>query len=118
MSKYADVLKKGVRQPQSVCSELERVADAVEKHEFYITRPPNKRGNCCYDRWEYSYFPQLVIMYRIFCGDETSWDPPEMYKFFRFLYDVSTGEIWHYPDQITEEQQEAYFEYQVKRYVV
>lgn len=115
MSKYADILKKEVSDSQTICSEPERIAIVNKKPKYIIKRPPKKRGDCSYDRWEYSYFPHLVNMYRIICQDDSSWDSIEMYEFFRFLYDVSSGEISGYLDNLTKEQEEAYHEYRIKR---
>jgi hypothetical protein len=115
MSRYADILKKSISQPQPVNSGNERVAVVDEKHTYREEQPPPKRGDRNYNRWEYAYFPHLVEMYRILCNNEFEWDPPPMYQFFEFIYYVSSGEISEYLEKPTEEQHEAYLEYQIKR---
>lgn len=108
MSKYADILKKGIEQSQSYCSETESVTTINER---YIKRKRNSN----YDRWEYAYFSHLINMYKIVYGNDTEYDPSEMYHFFSFIYDVSSKQISQYLDKLTEEEQEAYFKYQIKR---
>ena len=115
MSKYSDVFKKSVDQEQKVFNEYETVTFANEKPKFNITRPPKKPRNYSYDIWEYAYFPHLVKMYKIFSGNENAWDPVDMHHYFRFIYDVSSGEISKYLDDITEKQHDAYLEYQIKK---
>lgn len=116
MSKYADVLKKSINQTLPVSSGDERVTVTDEKPASYgYKQPPTKRGDCNYDRWERAYFTYLVEMYRIMSGYELEWNPAEMYQFFQFIYYVSSGEISHHLEKFTQEQEEAYFEYLIKR---
>ena len=114
MQRYIDVLKKSSNQPQPVNSGDERIATDSEKPTTYrCSRPPPKRGDCNYDRWERSYFTHLVEMYKIFSRGD--WNPPEMYQFFQFIFSVSSGEITEHLENFTKEEQEAYFEYLIKR---
>lgn len=117
MSKYSDIVKKVSVQAQPVCGEFGQPAVVDEKPKYVISRPPKKSGNCSYDRWEYSYFPYLIEMYKILCeeDDETKWDSKLMHHFFRFIYDVSSGEISRYLNELSEEQYELYSEYLIKR---
>jgi hypothetical protein len=118
MSRYADIIRKNIEpEPQTVNNdnENERITDINEKPVYRFEQPPQKRRSCNYDRWEYSYFPYLMEMYRILCHGEIDWNPPLMHDFFRFIYHVSSGEISKYLEQHTEEQSEAYFKYLIKR---
>lgn len=116
MSKYSDIVKKSLVQTEPVVSE-EKGFTVVDKkpYVYRCQRPPPKRGNCNYDRWEYAYFAYLTEMYRTLFESSIGWDPPAMYQFFQFIYYVSSGEICKHLEKLTEEQQEAYFEYQIKR---
>jgi len=109
MSKYKDMLKKEIIQP--VVVEPQQSVAIDQKPKQTIRAPPPKGRNCNYDRWEYAYFPHLVNMYRIFSGDQTAWDPFEMHQFFRFIYNVSSGEISDYLDELNENDREDYLEY-------
>lgn len=115
MSKYADIVRKGIDQPQSTCDNSEQVTIIDEEPKYNFTCPPSKRGNYNYDRWEYAYFSHLVNMYRIVCEDSKAWDPKSMYKFFLFIYYVSSGKISSYLDDNNEELSDLYYEYLIKR---
>ena len=108
MSKYTDILKKSIIQPQEpISSKPERVVVDDEKP---IYKPPHKRRNISYASWEYAYFPHLVNMYKIIgCDDE---DARSMYNFFQFIYYVSSGKISSHLDKA---QEEIYSEYLIKR---
>jgi hypothetical protein len=119
MPKYSDIVKKVVIQSQPVDSGDEPIIFVDRKPSAYqFRRPPAKGGGCNYDRWEYSYFAYLMEMYKILCEGEMEWDPPSMYDFFQFIYYTSSGKISANLEKLTEEQEEAYSEYMIKRNIL
>jgi hypothetical protein len=67
-----------------------------------------------YDTWEHAYFPYLLDMYKLTFDDPVP-DPTIMYKFFRFIYTVSSGSISPFLKTMSKVEEEAYFEFKLKR---
>jgi hypothetical protein len=66
-----------------------------------------------YDNWEHSYFPYLIEMYRIVYGND--FDVDTMNDFFQFIYSKSSGKISIFLDEMDEETQKLYNDFQIKR---
>ena len=67
-----------------------------------------------YDTWEHAYFPYLLDMYKLTFDDPMP-DHTIMYKFFRFIYSVSSGSITPFLKTMSKVEEEAYFEFKLKR---
>lgn len=67
-----------------------------------------------YDTWEHAHFPYLLDMYKLSFDDPIP-DPTIMYKFFRFIYSVSSGSISSFLKTMSKAEEEAYFEFKLKR---
>lgn len=63
-----------------------------------------------YENWEYSYFPYLLEIYRI-SFEDTLYEPYCMEKYFRFLYDSSSGKISSFLRQMNKDEFEIYNNY-------
>lgn len=66
-----------------------------------------------FDTWELSFFPYLLEMYKIVHGDDLN--PKDMYIFFKYLYDVSSGDISPFLIEMDNELQQLYTDYYIKR---
>ncbi len=66
-----------------------------------------------YDIWEQSYFPYLIEMYRIVYGND--FDVDTMNDFFQFIHSKSSGKISIFLDEMDEETQKLYNDFQIKR---
>lgn len=73
-----------------------------------------RKGDINYDSWEHAYFPYLLDMYKLTFDDPLP-DHSIMYKFFRFIYKVSSGKISPFLKQLSKNEEEAYFEFKLKR---
>ena len=67
-----------------------------------------------YDAWEHAYFPFLVEMYGLI-NDDPVYDIRDMRKFFGFVFANSSGEISKYLPESTENDEDAYMDYLIKK---
>ena len=67
-----------------------------------------------YDEWERSYFPFLVEMYGMI-SDDPVFNIRDMYRFFMFVFENSSGEISSYLPENRETDDDAYMDYLIKK---
>lgn len=67
-----------------------------------------------YNLWEYSYYPHLVNIYKIFYKTDKI-DCASMFTFFKFIYANSSGYISPYLEKMNKTREKQYQEYIIKR---
>lgn len=106
--RYADIVKRDEK--RELDSDVK--SDAVVSEKSPENGGNTKRRSYNYNMWEYAYFPHLLEMYNLIYDE---WTPKDMFNFCKFIYNVSSGEISPYLNDMTKEQELIYFGYIIKR---
>jgi hypothetical protein len=106
--RYADVVKKS--ENSAISESVPDDEDSSTEQQKYVSSITRDGKSISYDRWEYRYFPHLLNLYELYNGsrDSESSDTDsrvehykEMYDFFRFLFQVSSGKISSYLEDMS-----------------
>ncbi len=128
--KYSDILKKANSKEESVTNDVctDESASVDIKSIKFSRRPPSylSEKNVCYDTWEKSYFLQLIALRDIFCKDYTEFfsneetithlqSPKFFHDFAKMIFDSSSKLIQADLEPLSEEMEDVYSEYLIKR---
>jgi|LakMenEpi03Aug12_release.lakeMendotaPanAssembly.Ray.scaffolds.fasta_scaffold608043_2 hypothetical protein len=109
MSKFTDIIKS-----QSANSVAKNTVNRSKYAIYPIPKYNADQKNVSFNYWEYAYFPHLINLYNILNRNNDFLDYSEMYLFFKFLYQSSSGHI-DTEKVMTPELEEIYNEYIIKR---
>ena len=84
---------------------------------------PAAYANNSYDAWEHTYFKHILDLHEIFMNDFRNLKIPDfdpcsasfLYTFGQFVRECSSGEISPYVDDLSEDLENFYCEYIIKR---